>query len=591
MGPQAVDLLGFPVEHWYRPSFWASQIHPDDRSDAISTCERLSGEGGSYQFSYRMVRADGGVVWVNDIARVEMGEAGPVTLRGFLVDVTEREALAAALKENEERLQKLLQAAPDAMLLINTNGTILQSNRQAGVMFGVPPDELLGTSLDSLIPERYSVDHAAHRHEFAKNPRTRPMGVGLDLVARRHDGSEVPVEVSLSPIEHPEGLQILASVRDITHRKRMEAGLKESERELRLMANSLPALIAMVDQDERYRWVNEKFCLWFGLDQAHIVNRLVREVVGEEVYGGIRPRIHEALRGEFVRYDTALPSAEGSTSPVEVTYVPRFEDQGAVSGFFVIIIDLTERVRAQEADQAHRDALAHVGRVATMGELTASIAHELNQPLSAVVANAQAASRFLGATPPDLGEIGDALGEIAGDAKRAGAIIRHMRDLLRRGKGREEVLDLDALVTASVSMLQSDAIARNVSVTVESTGDLPRVVGDPVQLQQVILNLAVNAFEAVSGGEGGAGALDIRTSPSPSQVAITFTDNGPGLPDEILSDPFAPFVSTKPQGLGMGLSISRTIIEAHGGELRAENTPEGGARLSILLPLTPAEEE
>jgi two-component system sensor kinase FixL len=226
-----------------------------------------------------------------------------------------------------------------------------------------------------------------------------------------------------------------------------------------------------------------------------------------------------------------------------------------------------------------------------MGELAASFAHELNQPLSAIVANAQAAHRFLAMTPPDLREVDDALGDITGDAKRAGAVIRRMRELMRRGDRHEAVVDIDALVKKTVEMLRSDAASRKVSVTVASDEGLAHVSGDAVQLQQVILNLAVNAFEAISQADVDPGLLTITTSSSFGRVKITFDDNGPGFPDDPLQDPFAPFVTTKPEGLGMGLSISRTIVEAHRGTLLAEGNAEGGARLRILLPVSTDEME
>ncbi|MCH7891336.1 MAG: hypothetical protein IH921_07530, partial [Gemmatimonadetes bacterium] len=255
-----------------------------------------------------------------------------------------------------------------------------------------------------------------------------------------------------------------------------------------------------------------------------------------------------------------------------------------------IVLDISDRVNAQAADREHREALAHFSRVATMGELAASIAHELNQPLAAITANAQAASRFLTKTPPDLTEVDGALEDIAGDAKRAAKVIRHMRELLRKGERGEEAVDVVVLVEETVQMLVSDAIARNCSMTVKSERDVPLLSGDPIQLKQVILNLMVNAFEAISEGDGVPGLLTITTSSLNGWVAVSVSDNGPGFPADVTKDCFAPFVTTKPEGLGMGLTISRSIVEAHGGKLVAETNPEGGATLRVLLPVPSGEE-
>ena len=186
------------------------------------------------------------------------------------------------------------------------------------------------------------------------------------------------------------------------------------------------------------------------------------------------------LRGEHVHYTADVASRDGSSAPSEVSLTPQHDAEGAVSGYFVIVFDISERMRVQEADRLHREALAHVSRVATMGELAASMAHELNQPLAAVVANAQAASRFLAMAPPDLGEVGEALVDISADAKRGADVIRGMRDLLRRGERREERLDVEFLVMETLEMLRSDAIARDVAVSVKSGDDVPHVCCDPI---------------------------------------------------------------------------------------------------------------
>jgi two-component system sensor kinase FixL len=416
------------------------------------------------------------------------------------------------------------------------------------------------------------------------------MGRRLDLLARKSDGSEFPVEVSLNPFEEQGALHVIAAVRDISHRRHVEGELRANERLLRQMVNSLPALIAFVDSDQRYRFVNTNYGKWFGLDSTQMVGQTAREVMGEESYSVVREKIEEVLKGVHQHSEMIFPGVGGTPRPVEVSHVPHFDDEGEVIGYFVIVLDISERVEAQAAERDHREALAHFSRVATMGELAASIAHELNQPLAAITANAQAARRFLAMTPPDLAEVDDALGDVAGDAKRAAMVIRHMRDLLRKGERREELVDVTSLVRETVQMLLSDAISRNCTIDVKCDGDVPPLSGDRIQLKQVILNLVVNAFEAVSEENSVPGALAIRTSSSKEWVEISVSDNGPGMPDDGTKDFFTPFMTTKPEGLGMGLSISRSIVEAHGGKLVAETNPEGGATLRILLPVPSGEE-
>ncbi len=590
VGPQAAELLGFPVEDWYDPSFWTDSIHRDDRADAVTTCTTLSEEGGSFEFAYRMVRSDGKVIWVKDIVSVEMGDTGPVTLRGFLIDITEQKALSDEVQEGYDRVQRLLLDAPDAILSVRADGTIARINKVAQDMFGFSAEELVDSPIERLIPERFGWSHVRHRAGFVKQASSRHMGKRLDLLARKRDGSEFPVEVSLSPFEAQEEFHVIAAVRDVSDRRHVEAELRASERLLRQMVNSLPVLMAFADADQRYRFVNNNYGEWFDLDPTQMVGRTAREVMGEEAYALAQPRIEGVLRGENQHSEMAFPGRDGTPRPVEVSHVPQFDDEGAVVGYFVIVSDISDRVNAQTADRDHREALAHFSRVATMGELAASMAHELNQPLAAITANAQAASRFLAMPRPDIEEVEEALGDIAGDAKRAANVIRHMRDLLRKGARREDAVDVPSLITETVDMLRSDAIARSCSVAVECPGDVPLLSGDPIQLKQVVLNLMMNAFEAVSEGNGDPGELVITASSSDHRVEISVSDNGPGFSPDLEKDAFTAFVSTKPEGLGMGLSISRSIVEAHGGELVSVANSEGGATLRIRLPVPYGEE-
>ena len=333
--------------------------------------------------------------------------------------------------------------------------------------------------------------------------------------------------VTLSPFEDRGDFHVIAGIRDVSERRHVEAELRASERLLRQMVNSLPASIALADVEQRYRYVNVHYGKWFDLDPSQIVGRTAREVMGEDQYVLAQPKIEGALRGETQHSEMIFPGAGGTPCPVEATHVPQFDDDGVVSGYFVIVLDTSERVNAQAADRDHREALAHFSRVATMGELAASIAHELNQPLAAITANAQAASRFLAMTPPELAEVNDALGDVAKDARRAGNVIRHMRDLLRKGERREEIMDIVSLVEETVQMLLSDAIARNCSITLKTARDVPRLSGDPIQLKQVVLNLVVNAFDAVS-ENGVPGALAVAVSSPNEWVEISVSDNGPG---------------------------------------------------------------
>jgi signal transduction histidine kinase/ABC-type uncharacterized transport system substrate-binding protein len=244
------------------------------------------------------------------------------------------------------------------------------------------------------------------------------------------------------------------------------------------------------------------------------------------------------------------------------------------------------RMRGEHEVQRLRRDLTHVGRVATMGELTASLAHELNQPLTAILSNAQAAQLLLANGGPDAAELGEILSDIVEDDKRAGEVIRRLRALLKKGELEHMRLDLNEVIQEVVRLVHSDAIIRNVSIALDTDPAMPAVAGDRVQLQQVILNLIMNGLEAMRRPTRGDRRLLIRTQkPDVGAIRVSVRDSGSGIHEDDLSRIFEPFYTTKPDGMGMGLSIARSIIEMHGGHLWAENIPAGGAIFSFTLPV------
>jgi signal transduction histidine kinase len=247
---------------------------------------------------------------------------------------------------------------------------------------------------------------------------------------------------------------------------------------------------------------------------------------------------------------------------------------------------LSRKQTELEAQRLRRD-LSHIARVSAMGELTASLAHELNQPLTAILSNAQAAQRLLAADgPPNLGQVREILDDIVADDKRAAGIIHRLRGLIRKGDLEFVTLDLNEIVGEVAWLVRSDALLRNVSLRLEFDADLPRVRGDRVQLQQVVLNLVLNGLEAMRESPARGRALVIRTArdgPGAGRVAVQ--DSGSGIDEQALDRLFEPLYTTKAEGLGMGLAIVRTIVEAHGGGLRAANNPQGGATVQFTLPV------
>jgi signal transduction histidine kinase len=246
---------------------------------------------------------------------------------------------------------------------------------------------------------------------------------------------------------------------------------------------------------------------------------------------------------------------------------------------------LSRKQNELEAVRLRQD-LTHIGRVSALGELTASLAHELSQPLTAILSNAQAAQRLVDADVVELDKVREILCDIVADDKRAAAVISGLRALIKKGETEFVALDLNEIVGAVAWLMRSDTIMRNVSMSLELASDLPKACGDRVQLQQVVLNLVLNGLEAMREPHEGARTLVIRTArDGVAALRVTVQDSGPGIAEKDLAHIFEPLYTTKAEGLGMGLAIVRTIVNAHGGAVGAENSPEGGASLRFTLPV------
>ena len=261
-----------------------------------------------------------------------------------------------------------------------------------------------------------------------------------------------------------------------------------------------------------------------------------------------------------------------------------FAAQAAMIGG--LLLQRTRRHRAEAELQRNREELAHVMRVSTVGELTTSVAHELSQPLGAILSNADAAEMFLTADPPALDEVRDILADIRKDDQRASEVIRRMRSLLRKQEVAPKSIEINEAVEEVLKLLSTGASVRKVAMKFERTAGLPRVWCDPVHFQQVVLNLVLNGMEAMAGLPEEKRQVVVRTGPANNgTVKIAVADSGPGIPVDSLPKLFEPFFTTKKEGMGMGLSIARTIVEAHHGQIWAENNSEVGATFYFTVPV------
>jgi PAS domain S-box-containing protein len=324
----------------------------------------------------------------------------------------------------------------------------------------------------------------------------------------------------------------------------------------------------------------------FGFDAAEAIGKPITIIVPASQLAEELDILERARRAEPIHnFETVRQSKSGRLVEVSIAISPIFDDSGKVVGASKICRDITSKKAAEMEIRQQRAELAHVARVSTLGQLTAALTHELNQPLGAILRNAEAAELFLQGSQPDLNEVRAILADIRKDDQRAGQVIERMRSLLKRRSLVSDPLDLRDVVEDTVALVRPDLLARQVKLTLAIPDPLPQVQGDRVHLQQVLLNLILNGLDAMNHTIGEARALTVRVlQKTPGWLEVAVSDGGTGLTSTENGQLFEPFFTTKPNGMGMGLAISRTIIEAHGGKIRAENNPGAGATFSFTLP-------
>jgi C4-dicarboxylate-specific signal transduction histidine kinase len=287
----------------------------------------------------------------------------------------------------------------------------------------------------------------------------------------------------------------------------------------------------------------------------------------------------------FRDFELARPAADGGKRYISASGLPVFDKAGRFIGYRGVARHITERKRAEEALRDMQMDLAHANRVATMGQLSASITHEVKQPITAAVTYALAARRWLSADPPNFREVDDALSLIVKEGNRAGEVVARIHALIKKAPARKDAVAINNAILEVIALTRAEAANNSVSVRTQLAEGLPRVQGDRVQLQQVLLNLIINAIEAMRDVGEEERELLISTRNEPDGVSVEVRDSGPGFVPETLDHVFEAFYTTKPGGLGMGLSICRSIIEAHGGQLCASANEPRGAVFQFTLPL------
>jgi PAS domain S-box-containing protein len=561
--------------------------HEDDRAASRKlTDEVVAGKQPSYRIEKRYRRKDDEIVWADlHTSLVPATETTPAFFSTIIVDITERKRSEAALLASEERWRRLFETSFAGMALINLYGIITAANPALRRMLDRSGEEIVGRTLVELTHED---ERAVTADVIAKFRSGLLQEYHVEKRYLKRDGSPVWVNVTstLMPATETADPFMQTVYWDITDRKRTEAALRASEERWRAMFEIAPVGITTFDfERRRYLTVNESFQRMIGYTEEELRNLTTLEITHEDDRAAMQERIDSGALGVLQSKRYRRKDGEVVWADVTSFVVPATDSTPAFRG--AVIVDIGDRKRAEEDLQQAQADLARLNRVMLLGEMTSLIAHEVNQPIAAVITNANAGLRWLGARQPDIDEVRQALGRILRDGTRAGEVIGRIRALVKKVPPRREPLYINEVIREVIALTQTDAQRNAVRWHSRLDDNLPLISADRVQLQQVMINLIINAIEAMAGASDGPRELTIVSGiGDANDVVVEVQDTGPGLDPEQLDRLFQSFYTTKPDGIGMGLAISRSIAEAHGGRLSAApNNPRGGAVFRLTLPL------
>ncbi|HEX2342284.1 MAG TPA: PAS domain S-box protein [Vicinamibacterales bacterium] len=575
------------LKHWGT----GGMTHPEDLPRVAELFTHSIVSGDPFEFEVRARRFDGVYRWFQSRGFPLRDTNGQIVRwYNLLIDIDERKRAEQELRRSEARKTAILDSALECIVTIDHEGCITEFNPAAERTFGYRQDEVLGRQLaDVIIPPAL---RARHRQGFARYLATgeaRVLGRRIEMTAVRADGSEFPTELAITRIPLDGPPSFTGYMRDITERKRSEEELRRSEAFLAegQQLSRVGSFSWRVATDE-ITWSEQLYRI-FEIDRDV---RVTFEVIGTRVHpedlSGFTEQIERSRRdGSDVQLEIRLQMPDRTVKYVHI--VAHCRDDSGQREYIGAVQDVTRRRRSEEALAKVRSELAYVSRATSLGVLTASIAHEINQPLAGIITNASTCLRMLGADPPDVDGARETARRTIRDGNRAADVMTRLRALFSKKEFSLESVDLNEATREVIALSLSDLRRHRVILQAELADDLPIITGDRIQLQQVILNLLRNASDAMAGVDDRPRHLLIGTErEGEDRVRVVVRDAGVGIDRQGMDKLFDAFYTTKSGGMGIGLFVSRSIVESHQGRLWAEPNDGPGATFSFSIPRAPA---
>jgi PAS domain S-box-containing protein len=559
------------------------RVHPEDRNLVLELVERASTSGGAIDCEYRLLFPDDRVKYVRVLARPLGSPSDDLEFAGAVIDITEAKRAEEKLRLSERELRTLVEAIPAYVGTNQPDGSVDFMSQSWLDYTGFSREQGMGWGWGSAIhPEDF--DRVMNNWRAAVAAGTP---VEHELRCRRADGIYHWFLYRGLPLRDDEGKVVkwYGTLMNIDALKETESALQTREHQLLGIIETIPSMLWSLWPSGEPNHLSQRLLKYFGASYEEFVNRGWLSLV--------HPDDREATAKAFVRaietgesFGTAhrLRRADGEYRWHHAMGEPLRDPHGKIIQWYGLSIDIDERKRAEDHLRDTRINLGRASKIATVAELSASIAHELNQPLMALLGNAQAAKRWLASNPPNLTETNASIERILRDIRSADQTMQHIRALFKNEpyeKSDESVLDI---IRESLRFIHEGPNKREVRIDWSIEGNLPPICVDRIQTQQVFINLISNAIEATDGSANPARILLKAFVTQEHEVIVQVIDNGTGLEDT--EKIFDAFMTTKEKGMGIGLPISRSIVEAHGGRLWAENNPDGGATFNVALPVS-----
>jgi two-component system, LuxR family, sensor kinase FixL len=490
------------------------------------------------------------------------------------------------------RLDAVMEAAVDGIIVIDARGIVQTYNKACERLFGYRADEVIGHNVKMLMPSPDHEQHDAYLDNYKRTGVRKIIGIGREVTGLRKDRTTFPMDLSVAEAHQDGEPAFVGIIRDITERRLAEEKLRERETRLSTILDTAVDGIIVIDEKGTIESFSASAVRLFCYEPREVIGKNVKVLMPspyQEEHDGFLRRYLETGERRIIGIGRIVVGRrkDGTTFPMELSVgESRLADRRVFTGF---IRDVSERQQAERRLQELQAQLVHVSRVSAMGAMASAFAHELSQPLGAAMNYLNAVRRWLEesseARAPRMRE---GTQRAAAEIARAGQIIQRLRQFIQKGRTDRSWERVGTVIEEATALALVGAADRDIKIHIEIAPNLPEAMMDRVQIQQVLINLIRNAVEAMANMP--KRRLTITGRPVAAEaVEIAVADSGPGIAPEVARDLFKPFVTTKPTGMGVGLSICRSIVQSHGGELKVEPNPGGGTIFRFSLPLQPAE--